>query len=275
MTAFAPTAASSPTIHGIDTPEVEPLLLEPPQLVQATDSGGPAQAEYNIDPSIAIPVYRLPSKPFLVQALPKVPSGFAPSMPLDKTRAPVRRWRKAQRVIRGIAGGQWVASSWVGEKDSAYASATGRAPAENGENAIPASALSAALSVKGKERPSAAATAPSSGVASPALSMPKLPPLPGAPRGAPIGKSRLGERIPINDGDSGGGLMVGGMSTANSSRSGSAVAPNNVEPFFANGGFSAPMMREPSSMSRQDSFEGENSEPPPQMPIREIDEMYD
>jgi len=201
-------------------------------------------------------------------------------MPLDKTRAPVRRWRKAQRVIRGIAGGQWLASSWVGEKDSGYATATGRAPTavEGGENTIPASAISAALSVKGKER-SAAATAPSSGVASPALSMPKLPPLPGTggpPRGAPVGKSRLGERVTNLDVDSAGGLMVGGMSTANSSRSGSAVATGLVEPFFANGGFTTPALREPSSsISRQNSFEGANSEPPPQMPVREIDEMYD
>ncbi len=72
-------------------------------------------------------------------------------MPLDKTRAPVRRWRKAQRVIRGIAGGQWYAPSWVGEKDSAYAVATGRAPTTvDGENTIPASAISCCVQRQGE-----------------------------------------------------------------------------------------------------------------------------
>lgn len=94
-------------------------------------------AEDNSTDHVPHPVYRLPTKPFLVQPLPKTGSGFAPTIPLEKTYAkvPVRRWRKAQRVIRGIAGGQWVAPTWVGDKDSAYASATGRAVAdERGSN---------------------------------------------------------------------------------------------------------------------------------------------
>ena len=43
-------------------------------------------------------------------------------VPLDRTRAPVRRWRPAQRAVRGIAGGQWFVKTWVGEKESSYAS---------------------------------------------------------------------------------------------------------------------------------------------------------
>lgn len=73
----------------------------------------------NID-SIAIPVYPLPSKPFAVQPPPKIPTGFAPFTSVDRNVSKVRKWRTAQREIRGIAGGRWFARSWVGEKDSEY-----------------------------------------------------------------------------------------------------------------------------------------------------------
>jgi hypothetical protein len=44
-------------------------------------------------------------------------------LPLDKSGLKVRHWRPASREIRGIAGGRWFARSWVGEKESEFASA--------------------------------------------------------------------------------------------------------------------------------------------------------
>jgi len=56
-----------------------------------------------------------------VQLPPKIPTGFAPQMPLDKSGRKVRHWREANREIRGIAGGRWLARTWVGEKESDFA----------------------------------------------------------------------------------------------------------------------------------------------------------
>jgi hypothetical protein len=69
-----------------------------------------------------IPAYPAPSKAFSVLPPPKMGSGFAPNIPLDRTRAQVRRWRPLLREVRGIAGGRWFTKSWVGDKESAYAS---------------------------------------------------------------------------------------------------------------------------------------------------------
>jgi hypothetical protein len=66
----------------------------------------------------AQPRYPLPSRPFAVQALPKVPNGYAPVVPLDRTKLAPRHWRQAQREIRGIAGGRWFIRAWVGDKES-------------------------------------------------------------------------------------------------------------------------------------------------------------
>jgi len=70
-----------------------------------------------------LPVYPLPSKPFPVQPPPKIGTGFAPMLPLDRSGTKVRRWRTANREIRGIAGGRWFARSWVGDKDSEFSNA--------------------------------------------------------------------------------------------------------------------------------------------------------
>lgn len=71
---------------------------------------------------VALPQYPLPSKPFPVQPAPKIGTGFAPTIVLDKSKKPVRRWRQVNREVRGIAGGRWFTRSWVGEKESDYAS---------------------------------------------------------------------------------------------------------------------------------------------------------
>jgi hypothetical protein len=70
-----------------------------------------------------VPVYSLPVRTFAVQPPPKLTAGTATSQPLDKTTAKVRRWRVAQREIRGIAGGRWFVQSWIGDKESAYSTA--------------------------------------------------------------------------------------------------------------------------------------------------------
>lgn len=75
--------------------------------------------------NVAIPQYPLPTKPFPVQAPVKIPTGFAPPMPLDKSTKKVRRWRTAHREIRGIAGGRWFMKTWVGDKESEYSSSLG------------------------------------------------------------------------------------------------------------------------------------------------------
>lgn len=75
--------------------------------------------------NVAIPQYPLPTKPFPVQAPIKIPTGFAPPMALDKSTKKVRRWRPANREIRGIAGGRWFVKTWVGDKESEYGSAIG------------------------------------------------------------------------------------------------------------------------------------------------------
>ena len=72
---------------------------------------------------VPLPTYPLPSRPCPVHPPPKIGSGVAPIIPLDKGGKRVRHWRQANREIRGIAGGRWFAKSWVGDKESEYATA--------------------------------------------------------------------------------------------------------------------------------------------------------
>ncbi|KAJ3993451.1 hypothetical protein F5050DRAFT_1714480 [Lentinula boryana] len=113
------TAASSPVAEHFDdieqTPDPEPLAPIPSTVQNSVPE------EINLE-GIPIPVYTLPSKPFPVLPPPKVGSGFAPSINLDRSGTKARHWRVAKREIRGIAGGRWFAQGWVGEKDSAFAS---------------------------------------------------------------------------------------------------------------------------------------------------------
>ncbi|KAF9486391.1 hypothetical protein BDN70DRAFT_926640 [Pholiota conissans] len=119
---YAGTAASSPVTVQYDqnSPEPENMLHSSPpnSSAQLPDDG---IQDINLD-AVAIPVYPLPTKPFPVQPPPKIASGFAPLLPLDKSGRKVRRWREANREIRGIAGGRWLARTWVGDKESDYTS---------------------------------------------------------------------------------------------------------------------------------------------------------
>ena len=91
---------------------------------------------------VPLPVYPLPSKPFPVQPPPKIGTGFAPVIPLDKSCKSVRKWRQVNREVRGIAGGRWFVKSWVGEKESAFATAV--AASQAAAQAIAGDSLSAA-----------------------------------------------------------------------------------------------------------------------------------
>jgi len=54
-------------------------------------------------------------------------------LPLDRNGSKVRRWRIANREIRGIAGGRWFARSWVGDKESEFTNAVAAASHKNGD----------------------------------------------------------------------------------------------------------------------------------------------
>lgn len=112
------TAASSPAVDQFEdfdhTPEPDNLV----PVLPVTQNLIPE--EINLE-GIPIPVYPLPTKPFPVLPPPKVGSGFASNMALDRSGAKVRHWRTAKREIRGIAGGRWFAKAWVGEKESVFA----------------------------------------------------------------------------------------------------------------------------------------------------------
>ncbi|KAF7783985.1 hypothetical protein Agabi119p4_150 [Agaricus bisporus var. burnettii] len=118
------TAASSPvTGHFEKSQPASPDAEYAPASSPAPAPSAPLVEETNLE-NTPLPVYPLPSKPFPVQPPPKIQTGFAPPIPLDKSGKKVRRWRTAQREIRGIAGGRWFARSWVGDKDSEYAAFT-------------------------------------------------------------------------------------------------------------------------------------------------------
>ncbi|KIJ54736.1 hypothetical protein M422DRAFT_24640 [Sphaerobolus stellatus SS14] len=69
--------------------------------------------DFTLEPNVPVPLYPLPTRSFPVQAPPKIPTGYAPSHPIDTKRGPVRKWAVMQREIRGIAGGRWFARTWV------------------------------------------------------------------------------------------------------------------------------------------------------------------
>ncbi|KIJ66429.1 hypothetical protein HYDPIDRAFT_109459 [Hydnomerulius pinastri MD-312] len=149
------TAPSSPLPHSrVVSPE--PEEVEPPSAPAPEGSADTAP----------LPVYPLPSKPFPVQPPPKIGTGFAPMQPLDRNGTKVRRWRTANREIRGIAGGRWFARSWVGDKESDLATAAAAAAAAaaaklaDGEKiAIPKSLTSISAPILGKAGKSKAARA--------------------------------------------------------------------------------------------------------------------
>jgi hypothetical protein len=119
--AFTGTAPSSPTMREAS---LDPLDVPgPPAIVAPTLSNQDENLE-----GVPCPVYPLPSKPFPVLPPVKITTGFAMNLPLDKNTTKVRHWRQAKREIRGIAGGRWFAQSWVGDKESPYATSVANNP---------------------------------------------------------------------------------------------------------------------------------------------------
>jgi hypothetical protein len=160
--AFTGTAASSP----VTTAHVEPGSPEQDQLELSGPSAPPVdEPPMNLEAIGPIPVYPLPTKPFPVQTPIKILTGFAPAMPLDKSLKKVRHWRIANREIRGIAGGRWFARSWVGDKESEYATAAGAAKAADPSNGLlaipklPTVSISAPVGTKGKGKAAGKASA--------------------------------------------------------------------------------------------------------------------
>jgi len=144
------TAPSSPFLHDVHEGGQSPDVEEPQQRQPPTPE--------ELVETPPLPVYPLPSKPFPVQPPPKISTGFAPMLPLDRTGSKVRRWRIANREIRGIAGGRWFTRAWVGDKESEFAAAvtlmSGKL-ADGDKISIPKSATSAsALGKAGKVRAS-------------------------------------------------------------------------------------------------------------------------
>ncbi|KAM6498802.1 hypothetical protein JOM56_006750 [Amanita muscaria] len=170
------TAASSPIVTRIE-------LIEPPELefdLPAPLAPLPLQDETSLD-NVPIPIYPLPTKPFSVQPAPKLNTGAAPIIPLDKSGTKVRHWRMANREIRGIAGGRWFARTWVGEKESDFAAAMAAAGKEADEKVPKGSSISAPVGkgsakTKGSKNVSLAASA--SGSAAPSRDGSLAPDLP-------------------------------------------------------------------------------------------------
>ncbi|KAF5384889.1 hypothetical protein D9615_001100 [Tricholomella constricta] len=170
------TAASSPV-----TVQFEANSPEPEPELHGSVASVPLTEETNLE-NVPLPQYPLPTKPFPVQPAPKIATGFAPVLPLDKSGKKVRHWRVAQREIRGIAGGRWFARSWVGEKGSEYAANQLRHCDEKVSGvAIPrlaAVSISAPLAGRGSGRGKAKAMSSLAASAAPSRSGSSIPDLP-------------------------------------------------------------------------------------------------
>ncbi|KAJ7150353.1 hypothetical protein C8R46DRAFT_1124740 [Mycena filopes] len=115
---YSVTAASSPVTAHFEgnTPEPEPPYAPPYTNGSLVADEPPINLQ-----DVPLPQYPLPVKPFSVQQPPRINTGFATVIALDRTGAKVRHWRTVNREIRGIAGGRWFTHAWMGEKESPLA----------------------------------------------------------------------------------------------------------------------------------------------------------
>ncbi|KAI0307626.1 hypothetical protein B0F90DRAFT_1675408 [Multifurca ochricompacta] len=149
----AGTVPSSPAHADPRTPE--PEATAPLDTTSISAPPAPETSTLEDLEGVPHPRYPLPTKPFQVQLPPKISTGYAPVIPLDRTKNKARHWRLAHREIRGIAGGRWFTRSWVGEKDSELAVA---AEAALSLPKLPALSISAPVSgtrAAGKRKPKA------------------------------------------------------------------------------------------------------------------------
>lgn len=215
MTGHAGTVPSSPVPALADghtsEPEPEPEHEPEPEPESAPPAdGAPSSSVFAASATepttiediegVPHPRYPLPTKPFQVQPPPKITTGYAPIIPLDRTKAKSRHWRLAHREVRGIAGGRWFARSWVGDKDSEFALATEAALALPKLPSLSISAPAAGTRTPGKRKPKADAlsTAASSRSASAA---PEGPALSVPPQRSATKKSALSTAVVASDVD--------------------------------------------------------------------------
>ena len=163
-------------------PSLDPADIPGPPAISAPTL---SNQDESLD-GVPCPVYPLPSKPFPVLPPVKIATGFASNLPLDKDHTQVRHWRLAKREIRGIAGGRWFAQSWVGGKDSAYATsvANNPQPAEVEKASGNTSTKHSTAGSKGSKKKEKAGTAASSRSSS---TVPDLP----APSRTTTGPSKM------------------------------------------------------------------------------------
>ena len=168
MTGHAGTVPSSPAAAPADgrTSEPEPEHEPEPEPESAPPADGATSssvfAASATEPTtiediegVPHPRYPLPTKPFQVQPPAKITTGYAPIIPLDRTKSKPRHWRPAHREIRGIAGGRWFARSWVGDRDSELALAAEAALALPKLPALSISAPAPGTRTPGKRKPKA------------------------------------------------------------------------------------------------------------------------
>lgn len=153
MTGHAGTVPSSPAHVDARTPEPEAAAPSDNLSISVPPASEPTTLE-DLE-GVPHPRYPLPTKPLQVQPPPKITTGYAPIIPLDRTKTKPRHWRPANREIRGIAGGRWFARAWVGEKDSELAVAAEAALALPKLPALSISAPAAGSRASGKRKPKA------------------------------------------------------------------------------------------------------------------------
>lgn len=199
MTGHAGTVPSSPAHVDARTPE--PEAPAPSDAASISVAPAPEQSTVTLEDldGIPHPRYPLPTKPFQVQPPPKISTGYAPVVPLDRTKTKPRHWRLAHREVRGIAGGRWFARAWVGEKDSELAVA---AEAALSVPKLPALSVSAPAPgrASGKRKPKvdAVSTAASSRSASAA---PEAAAPPAPPQRSAIKRSGLSTTVATSEAD--------------------------------------------------------------------------
>ncbi|KAI0050611.1 hypothetical protein FA95DRAFT_1676635 [Auriscalpium vulgare] len=118
-TGTAPSSPVAATLPPSPSPPPVPSSLPSTSATPAVAPPGiPPPPAPTLPPGVPLPVYPLPTKPFPVQNAPKLSTGYAPVVPLDRTGKKPRHWRLARREVRGIAGGRWFAQTWVGAQES-------------------------------------------------------------------------------------------------------------------------------------------------------------
>ena len=200
MTGHTGTVPSSPAHVDARTPE--PEAPAPSDAASVSVALPPEHSTVTLEDldGIPHPRYPLPTKPFQVQPPPKISTGYAPVVSLDRTKTKPRHWRLAHREVRGIAGGRWFARAWAGEKDSEFAVAAEAALSLPKLPVLSASASATGGRASGKRKPKvdAVSTAASSRSAS-AVPEAAVPPAP--PQRSAIKRSGLSTTVATSEAD--------------------------------------------------------------------------